>query len=55
MNRLLALARKELLQVARDRLTLAMMVMLPVVGDGSVTITVRVISVAAFPAASDTL
>ncbi|MCA9687753.1 MAG: ABC transporter permease, partial [Myxococcales bacterium] len=30
MNRLLALARKELLQVARDRLTLAMMVMLPV-------------------------
>ena len=31
MNRLLALARKELLQLKRDRLTLAMMVALPVV------------------------
>ncbi|MBI5516755.1 MAG: ABC transporter permease [Deltaproteobacteria bacterium] len=31
MNRLLAIARKELLQLRRDRLTLAMMVMLPVI------------------------
>lgn len=31
MNRLLALARKELLQLRRDRMTLAMMVMLPLV------------------------
>ena len=31
MNRLLALARKELLQVARDRLTMGMMVMIPVI------------------------
>ena len=30
MNRLLALARKELLQLVRDRLTLGMMVMIPV-------------------------
>lgn len=31
MNRLLALAKKELLQLKRDRMTLAMMIMLPVV------------------------
>lgn len=31
MNRLLALAKKELLQLRRDRMTLAMMVMLPLV------------------------
>ena len=30
MNRMLAIAMKELLQVRRDRMTLAMMVMLPV-------------------------
>lgn len=31
MNRLLALAKKELLQLRRDRMTLAMMIMLPIV------------------------
>lgn len=31
MNRLFALARKELLQLRRDRMTLAMMIMLPIV------------------------
>ena len=31
MNRLLAIGRKELLQLKRDRMTLAMMVMLPLV------------------------
>ena len=31
MNRLLALAKKELLQLKRDRMTLAMMIMLPIV------------------------